>query len=119
MIRDIHPRTSVGSLERELDRRDLCRLFPTPLVAALVGMSPPFIKRVLSADWNERAGISLAGTLTLLDQDAFAETFVPRSKIPKYLLSLDGRRRSGMPTPISIDADHELLRGNAVDLLPR
>ena len=109
---DIHPQTPVAALARDLDPANLARAFPVDLVAALVGMAPTYIRVALGA---RAATITLAEVFSLLDLDAFAETFVPRSRIPAYLLA----RR---PVPVGLlpdPADQALIQGNATDLLPR
>lgn len=111
-IRDIHPRTPVAAVKRDFTPAEMARTFDLDLVAALTGMSTPYIQRAL----GKRGSIApLADVLTLLDLDAFSETFVPRSRIPAYLLD-----RAAAPTPLlALDADHLLFRGSASDLIPR
>lgn len=111
--RDIHPRTAVASLSHDIAISDLEREFPIELVSALVGMQPTFVRHVLGK--SGMAAVPLSGVLDLLNQDAFHETFVPRSMIPAYLLSVT-------PTgaePLLLETDHELIHGSALDLLPR
>ena len=65
--------------------------FPVAEVAPVVGMSPTFIRRVLGNSQD----LSVQDVLTLLDQDAFGETFVPRSRALDYLINsieFDGER---------------------------
>ncbi|MCS5488307.1 site-specific DNA-methyltransferase [Curtobacterium flaccumfaciens pv. beticola] len=77
----IQPRTPVSVLDRAR-YLDTDRTFAIAEVAPLVGMQATFIKRVVG---NDRE-LSVADVILLLDQDAFAETFVPRSKVLEYLM---------------------------------
>jgi len=70
-----------GFSDIELERR-----FDLDLVSALVGMPPRLVRRILSIP-NTR--VTLRDTLTLLDHDAFCETFLPRRKIPGFLLRFE------------------------------
>ncbi|MCY1020418.1 DNA-methyltransferase [Pyxidicoccus sp. MSG2] len=109
-MRDIHPKTPVASIKREFTSEQLKQGFDVDLVSALVGMSRSFINKVLGA---RVTCITLAQVLLLLDQDAFAETFVPRSRIPSFLLSAHERPKAG-PLP---ERSFQLVQGNAVDLI--
>jgi len=109
-IQDIHPRTPVAALRRDVAPEELARAFDIDLIAALVGMSDTYIQRAL--DKRGRA-VVLSDVLTLLDLDAFSETFVPRSRIPDYLLSRDA-------TPVALlpqEEEHQLIQGSARDLI--
>lgn len=77
----IQPRTPVATLDRT---RYLTsdRAFPVATVAPLVGMQAAFVRRVVGHD----RALSVADVITLLDQDAYAETFVPRSRVLDYLM---------------------------------
>ena len=79
---DIKPRSPVASLDRRRWSEDT-QTFPLDDVAPVVGMSRQFIRRVLGTAASE---ISAAGVVALLDQDAFGETFVPRSQVLDYLV---------------------------------
>lgn len=122
MIEDITPRSPIDRLSRDYSKKDLQREFDAKLVAAVVGMSRAFIARALGRPGTRRATCTLAEVLSLLDVDGFQETFIPRSKIPKYLLEdaqappadLPALRRSER----RID-DITLIIGNARELLPR
>lgn len=80
MSATIQPRTPVSTLDRT---RFLGSdpLFSVETVAPLVGMQAPFIRRVVGHD----RALSAEDVLLLLDQDAYAETFVPRSRVLDYL----------------------------------
>src|ERR1700741_2966208 len=114
MIKDIHPRTAVASLERDFSHGEMKISFPTELVSALVGMSPSFVRSVLG---NRSDTVSLSEVFTLLDQDAFAETFVPRSRIPRFLLTK--RRMNFEGGSIAIPDEYALVLGCAQSLIPQ
>ncbi|HTH01901.1 MAG TPA: site-specific DNA-methyltransferase [Vicinamibacterales bacterium] len=116
-MRDIHPRSPVASLRRDYRESDLALSFDIDLVAPLVGMSESFVRQVIPKWAGGR--VTLEQVLLLLDQDAFAETFVPRSQIPPYLIAQATTKpkpnRSGQCSTVG---DHELIQGNAADLIP-
>jgi DNA modification methylase len=114
MIRDIHPRTAAIALSRDALKCDRFRTFDLETVASLAGMTPAFVRTALSLD-TRAAAVNMEGVFALLEQDAFAETFVPRSKIPEYLL----RRVDEVVAPrLLLQSPHELIEGNALHLLP-
>jgi len=114
MIRDIHPRTPVATLDRDSLDCGSRRRWSLEAIAPVVGMSPWFIRKVLGQPSSRSIGT--AELLKLIDQDAFAETFVPRSKIPEYLSALPTRPATA---ELAIKSPHELIAGSAIDLLPR
>lgn len=79
---DIKPSTQVNALDLS-HAMNTDQLFPISLVAPLIGMSPQFIARAIG---SRNKSLTMKHVLTLLELDAFSETFVPRSKIPNYLL---------------------------------
>lgn len=84
--------------------------FARQLVAALCGMAPTFVKKVVGPS----SLLSHQEVLMLLDQDAFAETFVPRSRINAYL------ERNLIESSIPKDDDmNGLVLGSALDLIPQ
>lgn len=89
----IQPRTPVASLDRgRYATSD--RTFEVGAVAPLVGMGATFIRRVV----GHTNRLSVADVLLLLDQDAFGETFIPRSRVLDYLMREEK----------SVDPDYEL-----------
>lgn len=82
--------------------------FPIDLVAPVVGMSHTFIRKVV----GRRSELSEHEVRLLLDQDAFAETFVPRSKVLQYL-----RTEVGTQDLERSFAPNTLIVGDAVDLI--
>jgi DNA methylase len=111
--KDIHPSTPVAALRRDYSDEQLVQTFAEEPVAALAGMSLTFIRKVLG---KRQGTVNLAQVLLLLDQDAFSETFVPRSKIPGYLLE---RKRSTTQDSLEITEEHHFVKGNAKELIPR
>ena len=83
------------------------RSYDISVVAPVVGMSESFIRKVV----GNRREISEDLVVTLINQDAFSETFVPRSKILRYL-----RKQTPAPTNTQLTRN-ELYRGDAIDLI--
>lgn len=79
---NIYPRTTIAGLDRDAFN-DRTETFPIAEVAPVVGMAESFIRRIL----GNKKQLGVSDVLTLLDQDAFAETFVPRSRVLEYLFS--------------------------------
>ena len=77
---DIKPQTPVASLDRQA-WSDRAETFAVDHVASIVGMSPRFIRKVT----GKRTMLDVADVLALLDQDAYAETFVRRSQVLDFL----------------------------------
>jgi DNA modification methylase len=114
--RDIKPQSDVdGWLKRDgLTDDDLSRSFDIELAAALVGMNRSFIARAFGHPGGRPRKITLKQVLHLLDLDDFHETFVPRSKIPSYLLSLEETEAEGS---IELPEDVAIVQGNALALI--
>jgi DNA modification methylase len=85
----IKPKTPVAALSRDA-YRGRAETFPIDDVVPLVGMTRGFIMRVVG---NKRR-LNVPDVLALLDQDAYGETFVPRSRVLDYLLENEERKRS-------------------------
>jgi DNA modification methylase len=115
LIRDIRPKSAVASLRRDYDPADLERRFDINISAAAVGMSRAYIARALSVPGKRPSTLTLEQILLLLDLDAFQETFLPRSRVPEYLLSLAEPKA---PTALDVGDDIKILKGNARDMLP-
>jgi DNA modification methylase len=111
---DIKPFTPVRALDREFLER-CAEVFPFDLVCEVVGMSASFVRKVI----RHRGPVNARALLTLLDQDAFAETFVPRSAIPNFLMShLEDRARgASLSLPAKGEARH--IHGDAHKLIDR
>lgn len=122
MIGDIHPKSPVDRLKRDYSKKELHREFDAELVAAVVGMSRAFIARALERPSTRPRTFTLAEVLVLLDVDGYQETFVPRSRVPSYLLTGAGTPPSEVPAlrrSTRIIGDATLEVGSARDLLPR
>lgn len=107
---DIKPRTPVASLERSRYDGIMSR-YPASLVLPVVGMSATFAERVT----GHRDCFSVDDVLALLDQDAYRETFVPRSRVVDYLEAQQEQTSSCMVIPNP--DDWEVRLGNALDLI--
>lgn len=120
MIGDIHPKSPVHRLRRDYDPTDRAREFDVDIVAAIVGMSRAFIARALGKPGTRPKFLSLDDVLLLLDVDGFQETFLPRSHIPEYLLSLQpvsdaGQEKQSAGAHPASGAD--IILGNSRDLI--
>lgn len=102
---DIKPYTEVAAL----DEKPTNVSYDISLVSPLVGMSESFIRKVI----GHAKSLTEANIITLINQDAFSETFVPRSKILSYL-----RKQTAKPSfsPLQIN---QLYKGDAIDLIDR
>jgi DNA modification methylase len=105
---DVKPQTPVTAFR--LNGASLTTMFPSDKVAPLLGMSSGFIRKVV----GKKTHVAVSDIDLLLNQDAFGETFVPRSKILDYLLTSTPpqSKRSSIPS-----GAYSLLKGNALDLL--
>jgi DNA modification methylase len=113
-LKDIKPRTPVATLDRAAFGA-VNQTFPLSKVAPLVGMSPTFIQKVC----GRKKLLDAADVLSLLDQDAFAETFMPRSRVLNRLMQdLSEQAPRALP---ELDNGFALLRQDAltvIDSLP-
>ncbi|MXZ30853.1 MAG: site-specific DNA-methyltransferase [Acidimicrobiia bacterium] len=107
---DIKPRTPISALQPER-YSTLRSRYPLDSVAKAVGMSPTFVRKV----FGKRTHLTAAEVLTLLDQDSFRETFVPRSRVIDHLESHTSA--TGAQDFTANPLDCELRQGNALDLL--
>ncbi len=123
VISDITPKSPVDRLRRRnYSKKDLKSEFDAELVGAVVGMSRAFIARALDRPGTRPAAFTLAEVLTLLDVDGFQETFIPRSRIPKYLLGRSAAPPSQIPALRRAEkqvAGVRLIVGDARELLSR
>ena len=109
---NIYPRTAIARLDRD-KYRGRSETFPVSDVASVVGMAESFIKRVL----GNKLTLSVEDVLELLDQDAFAETFVPRSRVLDYLFcELDAAERA---TELAAEQEWELIHGDFLQVVGR
>ena len=93
-------------LRNDFAVEELERSFELDLVAAVTGMAPTYIRHALGI---RAPRVSLAEVLSLLDLDAFSETFVPRSGIPEYLLA----RTTAPVVVLPLPDQHDLVLGSA------
>ena len=110
---DIKPKTKIASLHRER-YSGLEIEFPIETVSIAVGMNITFIKKVI----GKKTKLTSQDVIELLDQDAYVETLIPRSRVIDYLLE---KTASGAPDhqqmlPVT---EHTLQQGHALDLLKR
>lgn len=108
---DIKPETAVARLDREAFMSNAVH-FPIELVAPVVGMSITFVRKVV----GRKSILDCGDVLTLLDQDSFGETIVPRSKVLEYLLGQIQLKEDR--ATFREQSDRFTLRlGNALDLI--
>jgi DNA modification methylase len=109
-IVDIKPRTPIERLDRTRFGAD--GAFDPTIVAQLVGMSLTFIRKVV----GHRGPLAENDLLLLLDQDAFHETYVPRSRILPYLSKM-AKHSAEHVDEIANPRSWDLRLGNALDLV--
>jgi DNA modification methylase len=109
---DIKPQTEVAVLQRE-KYNNVATDFPIETVSIAVGMAPTFIRKIC----GRKHRLSVSDVLLLLDQDAYSETIVPRSKVLDYLLA-DGAVQS-REAVLKDGVHHTLLHGHVLDQLAR
>jgi len=109
---DIKPQTPVASLDRN-KYSSLDLEFPVELVAVAVGMSVTFIKKIC----GNRKKLDVSMVLLLLDQDAYKETLVQRSRVLDYLVSSVKHKISPEKKLLEVK-DFHLIHGNVLEKLP-
>lgn len=105
----IQPRTPVAGIDRN-EFTNSARCFSVENVAPVVGMSPAFIRRVVGS----KKTLTVDDVLLLLDQDAYGETFVPRSKILGYLHSRTPEEMRG-GADFRVPSPFDLVNTDALD----
>jgi DNA modification methylase len=108
---DIHPYTPIAALDRAA-YVSCTESFAVTEVSPLVGMAESFIRRI----FGSKTRLTVQDVLTLLDQDAFSETFVPRSRIIDYLLG-QSRNRSRRDEALTGGAVWTLTHGDVLDVV--
>ncbi len=114
MIKDIYPSSSISKLDSDLSSSELENAFDIEIVSPIVGMSPSYIQKALSK--KRIKTLTLRDVVYLLDLDTFSETFIPRSRIPSYLLA---NRKKDAAEKILLQKNHILIKGSATDLIRR
>lgn len=110
---DIKPISTTHYLKvTELTKEDLKVELDLSIVAPVTGFSPAYISRALGKRGKK---VSLADVIRLLELDNFSETFIPRSRIPHFLLSYT-QKNSEKVSLDSID-DYKLILGSVPDAL--
>jgi DNA modification methylase len=115
LVDDIIPKSPIDTLKSNLPTNDeLRKTCDAGLAAAVLGMNRAFIARALEREGTRPKTLTIGEVVDLLDVDGFQETFVPRSKIPRYLMDAGGSEAT-----LSLDAgdDVAIVRGNARDLV--
>lgn len=108
------PKSPLERLRRDYSPADLQRRFDADPAAAVVGMSRAYIARALGRPGGRPKTLTLEEILGLLDLDGYQETFLPRSRVPEYLLSLDEQEA---PLKRVFVDEIEIIKGDARQLL--
>ncbi len=107
---DIYPRTAIAKLDRH-KYLGISETFAVEDVAPVVGMAESFIRRIC----GNKKKLTVDNVLELLEQDAFSETFVPRSRVVDYLLSEIGTAASALE--LSDDRSWQLIHGDCLQVI--
>ena len=114
LVEDIFPKSPIDRLDRNLPVEDLAKMCDIGLAAAVLGMNRAFITRALGRAGTKPKTLTIQEILDLLDVDNFQETFVPRSKIPRYLMDAG---ETEIALEVNAGGDIAIVRGNARDLV--
>jgi DNA modification methylase len=107
---DIKPQTEVAVLRRD-SYAAIKETFSIKQVAVAVGMAETFIRKVC----GRKPRLTVQDVLLLLDQDAYKETIVPRSKVIDSLLNTPA---SSLRSDVFKDrTEYALLQGHVLDHL--
>lgn len=101
---DIKPYSAVATIPA--DRTE--KMYDIADVLPVLGMSESFVRKIIGSQKK----VSEETVVELLEQDAFSETFVPRSRILQYLRG----KHAGPIEPRRIDPDN-LYHGDALELI--
>lgn len=107
---DIKPHTPISTLNRE-EYNDKNDIFKIDKVSVAVGMSQTFIKKVCGSGKL----LSASDVLQLLDQDAYRETIIPRSKVLEYLKSQN--REYHHSIDIDFNGTYKLICGDVIQTI--
>jgi len=111
-VKDIKPCTPISCLKRE-EFLGYPGKFAQAIVSDAVGMSKNFIRQVV----GHSNSLNAQDVLNLLEQDAFSETFVPRSKVLSYLIRRNASELEQVEAESLTLGDMTLLKGNALNLI--
>ena len=104
---DIKPYTQMGTIPKDRTNNQ----YPLEMVLPVLGMNEYFAKKVL----GKQGYLSEDMVVKLLEQDAFSETFVPRSKVLQYLRNeVQKERRNQKNCLNEID---KMYKGDAILLI--
>ncbi len=107
---DIKPTTPVSPFDRTAFA-DSGIDFPIENVVPVVGFSRTFINKVI----GRKKTLGVADVIELIDQDAFSETFVPRSKIIPYLI--ERSRNTTDEETLDLTNEFILIEGDSIEKL--
>jgi len=105
----------VAKLDRKRYSRST-RRFTIAQVAPLVGMAPSYIKRAIGG----KPLLTADDVVELLDQDCYCETFVPRSRVLDYLMSVtDSETAVPVESPVQIPESWALVNADFLSVVGR
>lgn len=105
---DIKPETPV----RKLQRKEFAPVkFRFEDVLPVVGMNARYVRRVI----GKKETLTIDDVYEIVAQDAFQETFIPRSMVCDFLVSGGHRRNVVCPTECPVD---QIVQGDANELIP-
>lgn len=104
---EIKPYTQLGKIPK--DRTD--NLYPLAMVLPVLGMNEYFVKKVL----GRQEHLTEDMVVELLEQDAFSETFVPRSEVLQYLRK--ELKKEAQTANDHISAIDKMYKGDAIPLI--
>jgi DNA modification methylase len=117
-VDDIHPASPTDRLSRDLQPEVLRQSVPVELASAVLGMSPAFIARALGRPGTRPATMTIEQILDLLDVDGYQETFIRRSQVPGYLISVCAAEADEATDLAHLESRRwRVEQGNARDLL--
>jgi DNA modification methylase len=105
---DIKPYSEIATITEERTGG----IFEIADVLPVVGMAESFVKKIIG---NSKQ-LTEEMVLRLLEQDAFSETFVPRSKVLTYLRNISHVAKSDLSVSIK---PNSLYKGDAGELISR
>lgn len=108
-MHDVKPCTHISRIAwRDEDET----VFPVDIVAPVVGMSVSFIRKVC----GHTGFLTTKDVHLLLEQDAFHETFVPRSMVLDYLFMQNNKSKKKKLD--SASTMNKMLVGSSLEILP-
>lgn len=106
---EIKPYTAIGSIPSDRTGEK----YPLNMVLPVLGMNEYFVKKVI----GKHSLLSEEMVVELLEQDAFSETFVPRSKVLRYLRKRAAHTSDTARGDGTAITANRLYKGDAITLI--